>query len=167
MPRSLVIGYGNLDRADDGVAYYAINSLRQRLGQEILHEDETGLEALGAQTDSVFLMQLSPELVDLLVDYDQIVFVDAHIREDLDDLHCAHVLPEYAASAFTHHMNPAMLLALLDALHHRKPTGHIVSIRGYEFDFHRGLSTATETLVQPAVEQILQLTKREEIDATD
>lgn len=157
MPRSLVVGYGNLDRADDGVAYYVINALRQRLGQGTLGEDETGLEALGAQANSVFLMQLSPELVDLLVDYDQIVFVDAHVREDLDDLHCTRVLPEYTASAFTHHMSPAMLLALLQVLHHRRPTGHIVSIRGHNFDFHRGLSAATETLVVPATELILQL----------
>lgn len=166
MPRSLIIGYGNQDRADDGVAYYVINVLRQRLGQEILREDETGLEALGAQVDSVFLMQLSPELVDLLVGYNQIVFVDAHVREDLDDLHCASVLPEYAPAAFTHHMSPAMLLALLDALHHRKPRGHIVSIRGREFDFHRGLSAAAEMMVQPAVEQILQLISQSEESST-
>jgi molybdopterin-guanine dinucleotide biosynthesis protein A len=45
-PRTLIIGYGNLERADDGVAYHAVNALRQRLGQKALSEDETGLQGL-------------------------------------------------------------------------------------------------------------------------
>jgi hydrogenase maturation protease len=160
MPRTLIIGYGNLDRADDGVAYFVINSLRRRLGQAALREDNTGLEELGAQTDSIFLTQLVPELIDTLADYDQVIFVDAHVREDVPDLHCTAVLPEYTPSAFTHHVTPAMLLALLHALHHREPAAHIVSIRGYDFDFHRGLSAATRTGADQAVEHILQSTAR-------
>jgi len=64
MHRSLIIGYGNIDRADDGVAYDVINALRRRLGQEILHEGDTGLEDLGRPIDSVFLSQLAPELME-------------------------------------------------------------------------------------------------------
>ena len=157
MPDTLVIGYGNLYRADDGVAYYVVNALRRRLGQESLSEDNTGLEGLGGQTDSIFLTQLVPELIDALIDYDQVIFVDAHVSGDAEDLRCVPVLPEYAPSAFTHHMTPALLLALLEALHHREPAGCIVSIQGHDFEFHRGLSLATEAQVQPAVERILQL----------
>jgi hypothetical protein len=54
-------------------------------------------------------------------------------------------------------MTPAMLLALLKLLHYSEPTGHLVSIRGYDFDFHRDLSADTKTLVEPAVEYILRL----------
>ena len=60
-------------------------------------------------------------------------------------------------ATFTHHLTPAMLLALLKSLHHREPAGHIVSIRGYDFDFHRNLSADTEALVEKAVDHILQL----------
>ena len=157
MPRTLVIGYGNVHRADDGVAYHVVKALRERLGQKALAEDQTGLEDLGAETDSVLLTQLVPELIDTLVDYDQVIFVDAHVRDDVPDLHCEPVLAEYAPSAFTHHMTPAMLLALLKAIHQREPAGHIVSVRGHDFDFQPSLSTATEMLVEPAIERILQL----------
>jgi len=157
MARALVIGYGNLNRADDGVAYYVINALRERLRQVALSEDDTGLEELGAQTDSIFLTQLVPELLDTLVDYDQVIFVDAHVHEDARDLHFAPVSPEYVSSVFTHHITPATLLALLKALYQQEPAGHIVSLRGHEFDFRRGLSAATEALVELAVEYILQL----------
>jgi hypothetical protein len=50
-----------------------------------------------------------------------------------------------------------MLLAMLKALHHHTPMGHLVSIRGYDFDFHRTLSLKTEALVDSAVQYILQL----------
>ena len=157
MPRTLVIGFGNIDRADDGVAYHVINRLRRRLGQGMLHEDETGLEEIGAQIDSIFLVQLAPELMDVLILYDEIIFVDAHVYENVDSLYYAPVFPEFTTATFTHHLTPAMLLALLKSLHHREPAGHIVSIRGYDFDFHRNLSADTEALVEKAVDHILLL----------
>lgn len=157
MSRTLVIGFGNVDRADDGVAYHVVNALRRRLGQGMLHEDETGLEELGSQIDSVFLVQLSPELMDVIILYEKVIFMDAHVYENAARLHCAPVLPEFTPATFTHHLTPAMLLALLKALHRREPAGHIVSIRGYDFDFHRTLSADTEALVEKAVDHILQL----------
>jgi hydrogenase maturation protease len=159
MPRSLIIGFGNLDRADDGVAYYVINALRRRLGQKALSEEDTGMENLGAPIDSIFLSQLAPELMDMLGEYERVIFVDAHVYENMEALHCAPVLPEYGVATFTHHVTPAMLLALLKALHHREPVGHLVSIRGYDFDFHRNLSPDTQAFVEPAVNYILQFLK--------
>jgi hydrogenase maturation protease len=157
MPRTLVIGFGNRDRADDGVAYSVINSLRSRLGQEPLPEDETGLEELGRQIDSIFLSQLTPELLETLAGYRQVVFVDAHVSGKGDALHCEPVSPEYTPSTFTHHLTPGAFLALLKTLYHLEPAGHLVSIRGHDFDFHRDLSLETQALVGPAVECILRL----------
>jgi hydrogenase maturation protease len=159
MSRTLVIGFGNIDRADDGVAFFVVNALRRRLGQEPLNEDETGLEELGVQVDSAFLSQLTPELLETVAGYRQVIFVDAHVYENLDALHCAPVSPENTPSTFTHHLTPAAFLALLKALYHSEPSGHLVSIRGYDFDFHRDLSAETEALVGPAVEHILRLLK--------
>jgi hydrogenase maturation protease len=157
MARTLVVGYGNLDRGDDGVAYHIVNGLRRSLGQPALDEYETGLEELGKQVDSVFLTQLGPEFVDVLVNYDRIIFVDAHVLLAVDGLYCARVLPEFTQSTFTHHMTPATLLALLSALYHRDAEAHLVSARGHRFEFERDLSEATQALVEPAVASILEL----------
>jgi hydrogenase maturation protease len=157
MSRTLVIGFGNLDRADDGVAFFVINALRRRLGQKILKEDSTGLEELGAQTDSIFLSQLVPELMDILTGYHRVIFVDAHVYENVDNLYCTPVSQEYKPPTFSHHITPPMLLALLKTLYHQEPSGNLVSIRGYDFDFHRELSVDTKALVEPAVDYILQL----------
>lgn len=151
------MGFGNIDRADDGVAFEVINALRCRLRQEPLTEGETGLEDLDGQTDSVFLFQLTPEMAEFMADYDRIVFVDAHVYEDAEDLHCVPVMPAYAPSTFTHHMTPAMLMTLVKVLYHAEPAGYIVSIRGYDFDFHRGLSLPTRDLVAGAVDCIQRL----------
>ena len=159
MSRTLVIGFGNIDRADDGVAFHVINTLRRRLGQKALSEEDTGLEDLGAPVDSVFLSQLAPELMDTLTEYRQVIFVDAHVYETIEDLHCAPVVPEYAPSTFTHHLTPGALLALLKTLYGIEPAGHLVSIRGYDFDFHRDLSTNTRALVESAADCILQILK--------
>ena len=166
MPHTLVIGYGNADRADDGVAYYVVNALRTHLRQENLGVDSTGLEELGSQVDSVFLNQLVPELIDTLTAYEQVVFVDAHVRKDLPDLCCVPVPADGAISAFTHHMTPSMLLALLKGIYHQEPAGYLVSIRGDEFDFRRGLSAGVEALVQPAVGHILRLVAQAEGSST-
>ena len=123
MSRTLVIGYGNRDRQDDGVAWEVIDTLRRREGQEALAEDETGLEQLGDQVDSVFFLQLAPDLLDVAGRYDRLIFVDAHVRPDVKDLYCTPVQPEYATATFTHHMTPAMFLVLLQALGHGQPAG--------------------------------------------
>jgi hydrogenase maturation protease len=160
MPRTIVIGYGNIDRADDGAAYEVINALRLRLGQKILEDNDAGLDELGCDTDSVFLTQLVPEIMETLIAYDRIVFVDAHVGADLEDLNCILVLPEYVSSSFTHHMAPSSLLAFLQTLYQHKPECHLVSIRGYDFNFKRTLSPQVNILIKPAVEKILQLIKQ-------
>jgi hydrogenase maturation protease len=151
------MGFGNLDRADDGVAFHVVNAFRRRLGLAALEEDNTGLEELGAPVDTAFIGQLVPEMIDLLEGYDRVVFVDAHVDPALDDLYCAAVSPDEAGLTFTHHMSPATLLAFFKALNGRDLEGHLVSIRGRDFDFHRDLSPETIALVEPAVDRIASL----------
>jgi hydrogenase maturation protease len=157
MARALVLGYGNIDRQDDGAAFTVINALRDWLGQRPLEAGETGLESLGQALDSAFVVQLGPELLDVLAGYDRVCFIDAHVQPDWADVHCASIEAEYRPSAFTHHMTPGMLLALLKALHHTEPHGLLISIRGHQFDFERSLTPATERLIAPAVDEILGL----------
>lgn len=157
MQRTLVIGFGNLDRADDGVAFHIINAVRHELSLDALTENETGLDELGRPVDTAFIGQLTPEMIDVLEGYDRVVFVDAHVDPALDDLYCATVSPDEAGLTFTHHMSPATLLAFFDALHGSHPEGNLVSARGHDFDFHRDLSPATAALVKPAVQEILTL----------
>lgn len=164
--RTLVIGIGNRDRGDDGVAFEVINALRRRLGQVELSEDEfewslTPAPIPGGETEasiaSVFAVQLAPEWLDAAADRSTLILVDAHVRPDEVDLCCRTVRPDYATAAFTHHMTPEMFVALLQALYHRQPAGFLVSLKGHCFEFGRGLSRQTAAHVELAVDRILDL----------
>lgn len=155
--KTVIIGYGNIDRADDGVAFAVINELRRRLGAKILEEGDTGLDDLENHNDSVFIPQLVPEIIELLTGYDRMVFIDAHVSSDMEDLNCSPVFPEYTSSSFTHHMTPSTFLAFLKTLYQCEPQAHLVSVRGREFDFKRTLSYQAEALVQPVADIILKL----------
>jgi hydrogenase maturation protease len=126
----------------------------------ILEEGDTGLDDLNKNTDSIFIPQLIPEIMEMVRAYDKIVFVDAHVSADLEDISCSPVLPEYSSSSFTHHMTPSLLVAYLKAMYQCEPEAHLVSVRGYEFDFRRTLSCQVRAAVGPAVDIILRLMDR-------
>jgi hydrogenase maturation protease len=155
--RVLVVGYGSLERGDDGVGFDIIQSLRTRLGRVPLSENESGLDRLGAALDTVFLTQLLPQLVDVLVGYDRVIFVDAHVRADVPGLHCAEMQPGASGAASAHHLSPAILLALLERLRRKQIEATSVSVRAYELGFERGLSPRTRAGIEPAVDSILDL----------
>ena len=155
--KTIIIGYGNIYRADDGVAFVVINELRRQLGQKLLEEGDTGLDELTGENDSIFLLQLVPEIMELLAGYNRIIFVDAHVGSDLEDLNCSPVSAQYISSSFTHHMTPSALLAFLKTMYQCEPEAHLVSICGYDFDFKPTLSPKVKALVQPAVDAILKV----------
>ena len=155
--RKLVIGYGNLDRCDDGAGFYVVNGLRRRLGQKPLDCDDNGMSELGGCRDSVFVRQLVPELVETVADYDRVIFADAHIPSGGPRLVCTRVDPQEGGSLFSHCMHPAQLLGILKALWDREPVSHLLSIQGCRFGPGRGLSAGTAKLVAPAAAMILEL----------
>ena len=157
MARNLVIGYGNLERQDDGVAFHVVNRLRRRLGQKPLTWDDDGMSGLGGGTDSVFIRQLVPELIETMAQYDRVIFVDAHVPADRPNLMCTRLYPGDGMALFSHHMHPAMLLGILQAVWDREPLSHLLSIQGCRFDLGRRLSTGTAALVAPAAEMILEM----------
>ena len=159
MHRTIIIGYGNIDRSDDGVAFEIINLVRQNLGQNILEEGDTGLERLYEKIASVFLPQLVPEIMELLTGYAQIIFIDAHACADMEDLNCSKVTPQYMSSTFTHHMTPEALLAFLKTLYQHEPEAYIVSVRAHDFDFKRSFSSETKSLLRPASDKVIELLK--------
>lgn len=155
--KTLVIGYGNPYRRDDGVGYHVVNAVAERLGRPPLALDEDGLDALGEDIDLVSLPQLLPELAETIATYDQVIFVDAHTGAYAEELRCVPVEPRYTPSAFTHHMTAETLLGLTLAFSGDAPPACLLSIRGYDFDFGVGLSAKTEQLAAKAVERIMDM----------
>ncbi len=157
MGRTLVAGFGNVYRRDDGVAWAVANALREQLGRPPLGLLDDGLDELGGQLDTVVLHQLVPELAETLAQYDLVVFVDAHVQDLAPPLREEPLTPAYRVPFVSHQTHPATVLALAARTVGRAPQGVLLSVRGHDFDFGTGLSPQTAELVPCAVARILAL----------
>ncbi len=155
MEATLIIGYGNMDRQDDGVAWHILAGLWERLGRGPAPAMEEGFPLAGEYPHFIFDLQLVPELAEVAAGYKRVCFVDAHTGAVPEEIHREEVRSLYQGSPFTHHMTPGTCLALSEALYARRPEALLISVRGYQFGFERQLSPRTRELVAGAVDQIL------------
>ena len=154
---TLVIGFGNAYCHDDGVAFYIINELRRRRGIRELQPDEDGLDELGGQFDTIVVHQLVPEIIPVVVNYQLILFVDAHLGTIPDDVRVVQVQEEHHFHAVTHQMSPGMILSLARKTKGGGLSGYLVSVRGENFDFGLGLSDRCRSHANVAIQKILDL----------
>lgn len=155
MTRDLIIGYGNPDRQDDGVAWHILIGVQSQLGRPVPESFEEGLWPMGDNPDFLFSLQLTPETAEIIAGYDRVCFVDAHTGNIKEDLHIELVPASYTQSPFTHHMTPATCIYLVEHIFGVNPEAILVSVRGYDFEFSHTLSRKTELLAQEAVTQIM------------
>lgn len=152
MNKTLIIGFGNADRGDDGAAWHALRALAQRLGRPAPEHPEDGLFPEGQEIDLWYELQLTPEMAEDCARYAQIYFIDAHTGNLPEEILLQPVDETPGVSIFTHHMTPAAVMAITRSLYHRAPRATLLSIRGYDFEFSRALSERTARLVEQAVE---------------
>ena len=55
LSRTLIIGFGNVYRRDDGVAFVVLNAVRERLGRPLLDTEDDGFDDLGHEVDTILL----------------------------------------------------------------------------------------------------------------
>jgi hydrogenase maturation protease len=149
--RTLIFGYGNLDRQDDGVAWHVITSYQKSSG---LFNSEEVSEWISPESpmEAVFQLQLTPELAQEIQQFDRVCFIDAHTGSVLEEIHFEKLSPSFQHSPLTHHLTPNSLLAIIETLYHKDTEAVLLSIRGYEFEFLQTLSDRTQALVPQAVE---------------
>ena len=155
MKKTLILGYGNPDRQDDGVAWHVLESVAQQLGKPVPNTFEEEFEPGDATPDFLFVMQLVPELAETLASYERVCFVDAHTGNVPEDVHLTRVTAEFQHSPFTHHMTVATCLILAQTIYHQSPEAILISVRGFQFGFARSLSQESEALANQATQIIL------------
>ena len=155
MSKTLVMGFGNIYRRDDGVAFRVVNTLREQLGRPPLDLEEDGFDDLGHPVDTVILHQLVPEIVETIAGYGQIIFVDAHVSQIEDPIRIETIDACYKESIVPHQLHPCSVLAMANEFYGCSVQGLLVSIRGHDFDFGDNLSAQTASLVPQAADCIL------------
>lgn len=153
MKKFLLLGYGNPDREDDGVAWHILRALTVRLGLPApdSYEDEF---PQSAQIDFEFHLQLTPEMAEDVSAYENVCFVDAHTGNIPQEVRLIDVESDFQRSPFTHHLTPQSLLSICETLYGKKPDAALLSVRGYQFLFSRNLSEPTQALLPQAVNQV-------------
>ncbi len=153
--RVLIIGYGNPDREDDGVAWHILEGLARRLGLPAPKQEIGDLGRLENAPDLLCLLQLDPELAEVIAGYDRVCFVDAHTGAYRENVRLEEIEGKFQASPFTHHMTPETCLALAETLCGCAPQAIVISVRGHRFGFSHTLSAATGTLAEEAIERVV------------
>ena len=154
MKKTLILGFGNADRQDDGIAWHVLNRLAVRLDRASSVSLDEGFQLSGTNPELLFVLQLTPEMAETISQFDRVCFVDAHTGNIPGEVNQSPVTPEFQASPFTHHLTPDSCLALSVALYSKLPEAILVSVRGYEFGFDRSLSSQTAPLAEQAAQAI-------------
>lgn len=152
--KTLIIGYGNADRQDDGAGWHILKNIAEQLGEAVPEDPGASIEIEHEMVDLLFDLQIYPELAETISHYDRVCFVDAHTADIPEKISWIKLSPEYEKSPLTHHMSPKTLLSISKTIYDRVPEAILVSVRGYKFEFERELSPKTAELVNQATEKI-------------
>lgn len=165
MKRILVCDFGNPYRRDDGVRQTVVNGVREQLEQAPLDSSDDEFNGLERSIDTVAPHQLVPEMAEIVVDYDLVIFVDAHVDVQSESLCEECITPACRSAAFaSHQTHPATVLELAKKMYGYAPQAVMLSLRGHDFDFGEGLSRETATLVSLAVKRILGWARANPVD---
>ncbi len=162
MNRILLLGYGNPDREDDGVAWHILRALIAKMGLPTPNSYEDDFPN-NPHIDFAFYLQLTPEMAEEIALYPYICFVDAHTGNIPEEVRLIGVESDFQRSPFTHHLTPQSLISICETLYGKKPEAALLSVRGYRFLFTRQLSEETLALVPQAVDLIWEWLKEKNI----
>ena len=161
MKRTLIAGFGNLFRRDDGLGPVVVNEVRTRIGRNRLEPLDDGFDDLGHRVDTIVLHQLVPELAETIKEYSLLIFVDAHVGTIPEDIREERLSAGFETPFVSHQFRPSTVLALCQQMYGHAPTAVLLSIRGYDFDFGEGLSPQAKQHVIPAADRILTIIEEE------
>jgi hydrogenase maturation protease len=142
MVKSLVIGYGNSFRSDDGIGAKVAEIVAVWQFPEVR---------------SLSCHQLTPELAADLAEVDLAIFVDAtpSVKGAKIELRSLNIIE--STQIRSHFSDPCALLSLTQAIYGKSPQGWWLIVPGINFELGDSLSPVAEKGVSQAVTQIKNL----------
>jgi hydrogenase maturation protease len=142
MPQTLVIGYGNPLRGDDGLGWRVADCLAEVADQS---------------TRILAVHQLTPELAEPIREADLVIFVDASYNGCPGSWRCDAITADTAAPATNsigHHFTPEALLSYAAVVFQARPRSLLVSAAAESFDCGEKLTPKVESVAQEIVQYI-------------
>jgi hydrogenase maturation protease len=142
--KTLILGYGNTLRKDDGLGVYAALALASL--------------SLPGDVEICTYHQLSPELSPILAQADHAIFIDAALAssgEEPGAIKTRTLQPRTRQpGSITHHFDPQTLLAMAETLYGHAPEATLFSVAAASFDLEEGLSPEVNAVLPILVESI-------------
>jgi hydrogenase maturation protease len=142
--KTLILGYGNTLRKDDGLGVYAALALAAL--------------TLPADVEICTYQQLSPELSPILARMDHAIFIDAAVtsgNEKSGVIKTRALRPRTSQpGSINHHFDPETLLAMAETLYGHSPQAILFSVTAASFDLEEGLSPEVNAALPVLVESI-------------
>jgi hydrogenase maturation protease len=142
----LVVGYGNPQRGDDGVAWKVLDSLRAAR----LRPEAPLLRLERAH-------QLTPELAGPVSRARAVIFVDARANAQPGTVSCEPVEPGAGTASLTHALSPQAVLLYAERLFGRAPCAADVTVGGSSFDHGSQVTPEALEAVPRAVRRVRSL----------
>ncbi|MDJ0651213.1 MAG: hydrogenase maturation protease [Xenococcaceae cyanobacterium MO_188.B19] len=142
MAKSLIIGYGNSLRSDDGIGV--------RVAEIVA---DWHLPAVR----SLCLHQLTPELAADLAEVDLAIFVDAGETPDTDTVKLHSLKPLDSTELRSHFSDPRAILSLTQAIYGKCPPAWWVIVPGVDFQLGDRLSPVAQEGISQALIHIKNL----------
>ncbi len=141
---TLIIGYGNTLRGDDGVGRY--------LADQIAVLNWPRCQVLSVH-------QLTPELAAAIAGVDQVIFIDAQSVDSQASpgLQIQPLHPTHNPEDLSHRSSPAALLTLAELLYNKNVKAWWVLIPAINFAYGETLSPVTQAAQLEALAKIQQL----------
>jgi hydrogenase maturation protease len=142
--KTLVIGYGNTMRSDDGVGVWIANKIGSLNFPDI--EVRT-------------FHQLGMELVPDLISYDRVIFADGAVEGE-PTAHRTCVPSDSSASTSEHNITPEYLQRLALDVFGLSLDVHLFTARGDSFEFGFDISPAAQRRADDVIIQIISLLRQ-------
>jgi hydrogenase maturation protease len=147
---TLMIGYGNSLRSDDGAG--------QAVAEAIADRSLPGVRVLSVH-------QLTPDLAADMATVDRVFFVDAVPWADdaPPRVQIQSIDPHPPNNSLGHHCDPGSILALSGLLFHHIPDAYWVLIPALNFEFGETFSEVTQMAIEVAINQIANICRGETV----
>jgi hydrogenase maturation protease len=149
MFHTLIIGYGNPLRGDDGVGPHAAELLADR--------DGATLPLLPDDVQVLICHQLTIELAPQIAEADRLILIDARATGEPGSIEQCILTPAIPdRSSLTHHIDAQGLLAAAQILYGHAPETVLLTVSGGSFDCGETLSPAVAAALPDLLARIRQ-----------
>jgi hydrogenase maturation protease len=140
MKKTLIYGYGNPGRQDDGLGARFTELCEEWLKHEKLTDISVDCN-----------YQLNIEDAEIISDYERVIFVDASVVEEVETFKLEKIEPDNSSIEFSMHaVSVGFVLDLCQKIYHRFPETWVLHIKAYEFDFIEELTPGAQSNMEAA-----------------